>query len=384
MFLEQKSKITASAILKLFLAAVILICFSTVLGTAGYLAGNRPVKNSQPTFSPAMISVLPTSDITSNINGSVDNWQTYRNEKYGFEIKYPDDFEGREPETGDILLEAVKKDSGGYYYFTIKTRANYKIDQDASIVINSEKIIIGDHPSYKYFYTEGIGKSGVVLIQAGGDELIISFDFIGNGQIGIDRKTYFQDFFNQILSTFKLIEKDKIKDTASDFCTGKSPSTFRDNYTGYINNLFMNFDSDSDKEILGVCSTGDSKQDQEGLLFVLDLNNDKYMPVLEQEGSIQHQRYYDFQNLMIKDIDKDGVDEIIYEGEGWYMAGGDSWLKVYSPKYEEWFIKTKSWSLDETDPTGEKRKEEITFSSNLKNKKYQVFKDFLTEKQFAL
>ncbi len=177
--------------------------------------------------------------------------------------------------------------------------------------------------------------------------------------------------------------KDEIEDVALNFCTRKGPSAFHGNYTGYLSKLSMNFDNDKDKEIVGVCSTGQS--DKEGLLYVLDLSNGEYVSIFEEEGSIQHQRFYDFQNLMIKDVDKDGIDEIIYEGKGWAMSGGESWLKLYSPKYKEWFEKDKMWSwvFDESNSIEGKRKEETKLSPNLENKKRQAFKNFLIKQQFT-
>ncbi len=192
---------------------LLLVVMGTVFGVTAYLATDKPALNQkpqavstpEPTEAPTPIVKDETSDLSSKVLATED-WKTYRNKKYGFEVKYPEDFEGQELEAGDILLEATKKDNGGSYYFTIKKRLNYKINQ-SQIVSSAEKIVIGGQTGYKYFYTEGMGKSGVVLIQVGQDELTISFDFIGDSQIAKTRKIYFQDFFNQILSTFKFIEK---------------------------------------------------------------------------------------------------------------------------------------------------------------------------------
>ncbi len=137
------------------------------------------------------------------------NWQTYRNEEYRFEMKYPEDFKKQKSESGTILLEATKTEGGSSYYFRINVMPNYKIDQIISKVADAEEIIIGDHSGYKYFYTEGAGMSEVALIQAGQDTLSIAFDSIGNGHFATanDRKIYVQNFIDQILSTFKFLDQ---------------------------------------------------------------------------------------------------------------------------------------------------------------------------------
>jgi len=152
---------------------------------------------------------------------------------------------------------------------------------------------------------------------------------------------------------------------AQSFCLEK----YKENNFYLESVRFLNFDNDSDKEILGLCWKGE--YDKEGLLFVLDKQNNQYKSVFEKEGET-HQRYYTFENLKINDVDEDGIDEIIYEEKGWYMAGGDSYLHLYSPKYQEWFYRDNWW--DETTGT---RKEGVKLSPNLDLEKYKVFKDFL-------
>lgn len=136
--------------------------------------------------------------------------------------------------------------------------------------------------------------------------------------------------------------------------------------------VFLNFDIDEDKEIITLCWDG-AYAEKQGLLFVLDKQNNQWKSVWEKEGSIA-QRYYTFENLTIKDIDKDGIDEIIYEERGWYLAGGNSYLHLYSPKHQEWFYRNNWW-----DKTTGVRKEGVKLSPNLDLEKYKLFKEFILE-----
>lgn len=160
--------------------------------------------------------------------------------------------------------------------------------------------------------------------------------------------------------------------TVRPFCFEK----FKENNFYLESAQFLNFDIDEDKEIIGLCWTKET--DKKGLLIILDKQNNQYKPVLEKEGE-KHQRHYIFENLKINDIDEDGIDEIIYKETGWYIAGGNSYLHLYSPKYQEWFYRDKWWrlSLDETNGIREIRKEGIKLSPNLDLEKYKVFKEFL-------
>lgn len=138
------------------------------------------------------------------------DWQTYRNEEYGFEVKYPKDFTEQKAESDTTLLTIMKTDRGSSYYFGISVIKNYKINQIVSKVVEVKEINIGNHLGYEYFYIEGAGMSEVVLIQLGQNALSIALDGIGTNPdfaTDNDRKIYVQNFFNQIFSTFKFISQ---------------------------------------------------------------------------------------------------------------------------------------------------------------------------------
>ncbi len=67
---------------KIFLIICVIFLVGTLLGVAGYLAKNKPVKIQQPQIPPVTETVKSVEDETAN-------WKTYRNEEYGFEFKYP-------------------------------------------------------------------------------------------------------------------------------------------------------------------------------------------------------------------------------------------------------------------------------------------------------
>lgn len=136
---------------------------------------------------------------------NIASWQTYRNEEYGFELQYPEDWKTSNYSSGLLVLENVKEE----IYFAINIKKNYNLDPNTSDV-EMEKIDIGDHLGYKYFYQEGVGNSEVVLIQLNQDVLQLSLDYFANNNGNInDRKNAIQEIINPILSTFRFIEKDK-------------------------------------------------------------------------------------------------------------------------------------------------------------------------------
>jgi len=106
--------------------------------------------------------------------------------------------------------------------------------------------------------------------------------------------------------------------------------------------FYFNYDEDPEKEIVGTC-----QWDLWGgymAFFILDKQDDKYEPVMIRDrGDNPGQRNYSFANLSIKDLNDDGIDEIIYEEAGWYGGGGNELIYVYSPKHDDFFWRKDPW-----------------------------------------
>lgn len=137
-----------------------------------------------------------------------------------------------------------------------------------------------------------------------------------------------------------------------------------------VSYLSFNFDQDADKEILALCdkdTTKDQAKDYMSLI-VLDKKDNEYKVVYssDYEALALEDAYPEggyFRNLKLEDIDKDGIDEII-----WTNGTTDVFkmVNIYNPKTNQSYSKTKDYK------TGR-----ITFSSSLTSE-VQVFKDYIT------
>ncbi|MBU4142120.1 hypothetical protein KKE99_04600, partial [Patescibacteria group bacterium] len=82
MYPEQKPKPSGAPMAKMILAVAMIVSLGAALGVAGWVAKNKTVKISQPQVSPA-------TEPAKSVEYKTADWQTYRNEEYGFEVKYP-------------------------------------------------------------------------------------------------------------------------------------------------------------------------------------------------------------------------------------------------------------------------------------------------------
>jgi len=140
--------------------------------------------------------------------------------------------------------------------------------------------------------------------------------------------------------------------------------------TSYVGPVFyLNFESNKKKDIVGTCDP-DSMGGYR-VLFVLAYRDGAYEPVLVEESN-QVQGFANFVDLKVKDIDQDGIDEIIYSATKWTMNWNNTEINVYAPKYQEWFSVMEDVFYDEGVYT-----RNVTYSDNLENKNFIHFKEFL-------
>lgn len=82
--MQKQKESLAILMAKAIMVVAIIASFGAVLGVAGYLAKNKQTINQEPE-----VSVAPKSETANQIIDETADWKTYRNEEYGFEVKYP-------------------------------------------------------------------------------------------------------------------------------------------------------------------------------------------------------------------------------------------------------------------------------------------------------
>jgi len=199
---------------KTILIAILAVLSVSLAGFLGYQ------KLTQPAVSQSVINQPVVNQPITTISDETAGWQTYKNEQYGFEIKYPGDWHVYPPvlQGMDIVgfsnlseEEAQAKQESGdvtnTYSLTVKI-INGQIDdwlkaqQEFSGAIDflKEKIIIGENEGYKI--------SGTLEDKKGFSKVFFTREKVYLIETLFPEKCRYEEceIFNQILSTFRFIK----------------------------------------------------------------------------------------------------------------------------------------------------------------------------------
>jgi len=196
--------------IKTLLAVIIFTGVGTIIVGGGLLIADYR-KVSEPT---KLSQEQPTEIIKEEIKDETADWQVYRNEEYGFEVKYPEkwNYNG-----GPLPYTFYFGESGPYdYQVGITVEENSSIEKFKDSYQNCEKTFVDNKEGLKcegrnWIETErGVEVNyfvNYIYIKIKNNDRFYLFSVFASDE-SLDRiKT-----FNQILSTFKFIEKDKTSD----------------------------------------------------------------------------------------------------------------------------------------------------------------------------
>ncbi|MBU4338871.1 hypothetical protein KKB43_02295 [Patescibacteria group bacterium] len=203
---QTNPKPSGAPMAKLVLVAAIIVSLGALFGAIGYLAKNKAAKIQHPQVSPAPV-----------INETAD-WETYRNEKYGFEFKYPMEWlykivsekqvEFREREKAYSIEES---DTYAIGIFLDENISNLTAEQIAearksksSFPVEIKTLIVGNTDAAQ---TVDYLQQSTIIVKDNKIYKIVTPNFGNN-----DLNKSVREIYDKMLSTFKFIEKDETAD----------------------------------------------------------------------------------------------------------------------------------------------------------------------------
>lgn len=184
---------------KLILILIMLFAFGMVFGITAYLVQNKLVANREP-----QISISPEATSTQVIKDETADWKTYRNEKYGYEVKYPNNWEGIETSlTTDYASFTPEKKDMAQAGFWIRV---YENSNKLSIKDWWDKVYVKGDAAYELkgaFLSEGQSGFPVIVYKEKNGLEFSYYVFSKDNYIYIILSPLADDKMNQTFSTFK-------------------------------------------------------------------------------------------------------------------------------------------------------------------------------------
>jgi hypothetical protein len=209
----QSNRPTKKGVIKFGLSIAIIIICLVAAGVAVYWIKTEPVeqpesniKISKPTDETA--GIVPSPANGNGVN-SVEGWQTYRNEEYGYEIKYPNDWQMK-LNSDSVNISIYKTVDGVNYYINI-VRLSKKIEVHPNEQFNLEswvskqvqgaqKTTINGIPAFVFIEPTYSLDGKAKFIYVDNEDNIFWIRILESAQ---NENQAYLVLLNQILSTFK-------------------------------------------------------------------------------------------------------------------------------------------------------------------------------------